>query len=112
MDVEVKQIAEIVEAREKQIEEMARTMCDDCRPYSHGCKQNLCDSVVSSAETLYCAGYRKQGEGEWKVTVLIDTPTMYRTGAPHCSACGKQAHHRTPFCPYCGFKMKGGEPDA
>ncbi len=108
MNDKEKQINEIVEARENLIEEMARVMCDDCRPYSHGCKQNLCDSIVSSAETLYCAGYRKQTEGEWIVTKTergwncAEYPSEYT-----CSICGRTEPRPEPYC-HCGAKMKGG----
>lgn len=103
MDVEVKQIAEIVEAREKQFEEMARAMCDGCRPYSYGCKQNLCDSIVSSAETLYCAGYRKQIEGEWKIVYRNKNATVYE-----CTVCGHLYFATSDYC-VCGARMKEKE---
>lgn len=43
--------------------------------------------------------------GEWKATVLINTPGVFKTGAPHCSECKRTAPHRTAFCPNCGAKM-------
>lgn len=50
---------------EKQIEEMALTMCEGCATYTRGCEHTPCDTVIDSAAYLYNAGYRKQSEGEW-----------------------------------------------
>lgn len=51
---------------EKQIEEMAKVMCDDCASDVAPCRLNkegkLCNDVVQQANALYNAGYRKQ---EW-----------------------------------------------
>ena len=51
--------------KEKQIEEMALTMCEGCATYTRGCEHTPCDTVIDSAAYLYNAGYRKQSEGEW-----------------------------------------------
>ena len=45
--------------------------------------------------------------GEWKATIIENSDKVFRTGAPHCSLCSRQAQHRTPFCPHCGAKMDG-----
>ena len=49
---------------EKQIEEMAKEMCDCCRKAvtNDTCEETLCWGVIQHAEALYNAGYRKQ---EW-----------------------------------------------
>ena len=51
-------------SREKQIEEMAKGMCDCCRKAvtNDTCEETLCCGVIQHAEALYNAGYRKQ---EW-----------------------------------------------
>lgn len=53
-------------SREKQIEEMAKVLCEDCARDVAPCSLNksgrMCDSVREQAEALYEAGYRKQ---EW-----------------------------------------------
>lgn len=94
--------------REKQIEEMARTMCGE---KEHTCEE--CDSsdmceFWTEASVLYEAGYRKQIEGEW--LAYPDDAWM------KCSVCGKeylrsQMPHTVGYCPNpnCGAKMKGGE---
>ena len=49
-------------------------------------------------------GYRKQSEGEW-----IVKGECWKT--LQCSSCGHTTDtifDRTPFCPNCGAKMKGG----
>ena len=97
--------------RERQIEEMAVILTDG------GCTQCNCDEngkfnclPMYNAELLYNAGYRKQGEGEWKILKMGDGEKV-RT----CSVClisqtvnvykGKVMFR---YCPYCGAKMKGG----
>ena len=97
--------------REKQIEEMARTLCGADREclecYVGG---GNCEFWIE-ASVLHNAGYRKQSEGEW-----IDKPTgAYSRMQSWCSACGKhsgiggiESNRHKPFCPNCGAKMKGG----
>ena len=56
------------------------------------------------AKDLYWNGYRKQIEGEWltKGELFMEH---------YCSVCGYSVdylYQRTPFCPNCGAKMKGG----
>ena len=97
-------------SKEKQIEEMAEVMCDDCRPHTPSCERIICDSVIESATAIYNAGYRKQSEAEW-VRVM---------NHKECSKCGYNAPYKkikagyhlqdlAKFCPNCGAKMKGGE---
>lgn len=53
-------------SREKQIEEMAKDMCDCCRAAiiekEYPCQNSVCEGVRKHAEALYNAGYRKQSE--------------------------------------------------
>ena len=55
-----------------------------------------------SAHRVQMAGYRKQVEGEWG----FDCRYGY-----FCTNCGEEAEEdeTTPYCPFCGAKMKGGE---
>lgn len=46
-------------------------------------------------------------KGRWEATILEVSERTFRTGAPHCNLCGKQAHRRTPYCPNCGARMEG-----
>ena len=49
--------------------------------------------------------------GEWKVTVIEKSETVFRTGAPHCNLCKMTATHRYKYCPHCGAKMDGERRD-
>lgn len=91
---------------EKQIEELARAMCDGCPVYN----QIMCHEWYV-AQKIYNAGYRKQIEGEWEeidipVHCEDDVDVVYR-----CSSCGNCSDSETNFCWYCGAKMKGGESE-
>ena len=91
-------------SQEKQIEEMARKMCRNYQPNgncaSDGDPCGLECIYGYCAERIYCAGYRKQSEGEWEVFGLRN---------PKCSLCRKYNIEKSNFCPNCGAKMKGGE---
>ena len=55
---------------------------------------------------FYAAGYRKQSEGEWV--------KHYRSGVTISegyvsSCCDMWNNRKSPCCPNCGAKMKGGE---
>ena len=59
-------------SREKQIEEMAKFVCNACEMgggFDGECALDndykTCHISVETAEALYNAGYRKQSEGEW-----------------------------------------------
>jgi hypothetical protein len=94
-------------SKEKQIEEMAKAICEH---YVNGgcgrCTYCFCDG---DALKLYNAGYRKQSEGEWE-------KVMHHR---ECSKCHYRAPYKkikngyflqdlTAYCPNCGAKMKGG----
>ena len=53
-------------SREKQIEEMARVLCEDCARDVAPCSLNkegrMCNAVMEQAKALYNAGYRKSTE--------------------------------------------------
>ena len=111
-------------SREKQIEEMAKSL-NRCASV---CEDGCSCSEKEHAEALYNAGYRKQSEGEWvkkhrhrggyetvtgvdsigeKHTITLDTRCEYDD--LYCSICGKQAADNfLNYCPNCGAKMKGG----
>ena len=89
---------------EKQIEEMARTLCG----VEQSCAE--CESCYRcefwhECIVLHKAGYRKQSVGEW----IKDAPHWNY----HCNQCGFYPLIEYPilhnFCPNCGAKMKGGE---
>ena len=91
--------------KEKQIEEMARKMCrnykqdgncaSDDEPCGLECIYGYC------AERIYCAGYRKQSEGEW----ISLEPEI---GLFACSLCDHRIlRAECNYCPNCGAKMKG-----
>ena len=104
-------------SEEKQIEEMAKLMCDKCRD-SFGCHYTeICTETLDDAKSIYDKGYRKQRVGEW----VLEHETY---GKMICSNCKEEAPKKTvvdrtytrhilndkkPYCPNCGAKMKGGE---
>ena len=53
-------------SRDKQIEEMARILCEDCAKDPLPCilieTTKMCDSVFEQVEALYNAGYRKASD--------------------------------------------------
>ena len=101
--------------KEKQIEEMARTICEPTANKGNcekcGFKKKC--SKFDDATALYNAGYRKQIEGEW----VDKRAGAYNRMQSWCSACGKhsgiggiESNRHKPFCPNCGasmVKMKG-----
>ena len=94
--------------KEKQIEEMAKFICDldetceECqKSYNEKYAKVPC-WMRDIAENLYNAGYRKQSEGEWK-------PIMTMCNRGECAKCGEIGAMRWKYCPNCGAKMKGGE---
>lgn len=106
-------------SREKQIEEMAKDMCDCCKAVFSDigeCKKHICDEARKYAEALYNAGYRKQSEGAWLNGV---------NNSKVCSMCGKEPLYtksetafattfyrvKSDFCPNCGAKMTRKEDE-
>ena len=100
-------------SREKQIEKMARKMCRNYQPNGN-CVADYdpCDLECVygyCAERIYCAGYRKQSEGEWVLLEECANEGVY------CSVCHKKVYRKeyanqkvmSPYCPNCGAKMKG-----
>ena len=90
----------------KQIEEMARAMC----PFS---KNTLCRECSDEcfykdhAERAYNAGYRKQSEGEWKVT---NNDGFWHYDCPFCDD-GYAQETKLPVSNYCAnFGAKLSEP--
>lgn len=100
-------------SREKQIEEMAKTMVDSDN-------KEVADALsmlfVRLAEALYNAGYRKQvddassattnNEGKWekRVFIIFDSEKVgYK-----CSECNTTWDTPTHYCPNCGTRTKGG----
>lgn len=112
--------------REKQIEEMAKDLCQNefCSTECHArCRlsaNSYCWDVEIIAEKLYNAGYRKQSEGEWIDRYNND----FANPIYMCSVCGKgtllkphinelnnmeMTQALSPYCPNCGAKMSKGE---
>ncbi len=90
-------------SEEKQIEKN----CNECLHFEACCKWTDFPKQIgfpTCRKFAPISGYRKQGEGEWK---LGKSGCMY-----FCSSCGYAAHPREEeewsFCPHCGAKMKGG----
>ena len=103
----------------KQIEEMAKVLCNNCAGKESPCtvakSGAMCKSIQREAEALYNAGYRKQSEGEWFIREY-EYFTCSECGHDHYTGCEytKQAKERLEngeypnYCHNCGAKMKGG----
>ena len=104
----------------KQIEEMARDICE-CFNNDGTCYQDdkLCDCKCDSftdAQYLYEKGYRKQSEGKWILTGTFKSIFPLPVANLHkaCSVCRwsppkySDDYKEYKFCPNCGAKMKGG----
>jgi hypothetical protein len=97
-------------SKEKQIEEMARCICerddgDICTLDSKSCDCKCTSGSI--AELLYDRGYRKQSEGEWIERLDLQ-------GFVCSNGCGEmlteieECETLPKFCPNCGTKMKNG----
>ena len=105
---------------DKQIEEMARTLCGEKEHTCEKCdSDNMCEFWIE-ASTLYSANYRKQSEGE-------NVTKMHPVDEFICEKCGAifrdvplivideddgeeyNYEFAFKFCPKCGMKVKGGE---
>lgn len=94
---------------EKQIEEMARTLCGEKEQSCAECESCYRCEFWHECSVLHHAGYRKQNVGEW----------VRQKGSPEaiCSECGRDVVYQVidnkwafeNFCPNCGSKMKGVE---
>lgn len=78
----------------KQIEELANVMCDDCRAKTPSCERIICDSVVEAATAIYNAGYRKQREGEWVWKKKIEPQAQNRL---YCSNCDEECPSKNNY---------------
>lgn len=66
------------------------------------------DYRLQVAELVYKRGYRKQKEGEWIETQREWDFEPYFYTDYTCSVCGQREQNKSPFCRWCGAKMKGG----
>lgn len=89
----------------EQIKEIARVLCE--KYDTEHCK--VCDHhgrcmVRLESEWIYEAGYRKQSEGEWLHTGMVEEEyaPLYR-----CSVCSGLSY-KASYCPHCGARIKGG----
>ena len=55
----------------KQIEEMAKTICDICRPKTDCANGKICTMAYLEAEGLYKEGFRKKDEILYRIEVEI-----------------------------------------
>ena len=90
--------------KEKQIEEMARVICDGCSV----CNHIMCHEWYT-AQKIYDAGYRKHTEGEWDDSIIGFCNVCMSCGAIVERVAIKNNSGKLNFCPNCGAKMKGGE---
>lgn len=113
--------------KEKQIEEMAKDLCDstmcDLETFNN-CRmpQGNCSRCQRVAKDLYNAGYRKQSEGcEFCGTTLYIKSVRHTMPLLAPITRADELRHEllnltgeiylpleAKFCPVCGAKMKGG----
>ena len=87
----------------KQIQEMARILAEDCEQKSpRDCMNAECADC--RAKAAYKAGYRKVERGEWKI--VIGSNGKEKMVCTNCRHQQDLASTYT-FCPNCGSKMKG-----
>lgn len=86
--------------------------CNLCDAY--GSLELSCEEYLSyrrMASVLYAAGYRKQSEAKWVSEIVKRCDWKGREQSYYqpnsCSNCHESVTSRTPFCPFCGKKMKG-----
>lgn len=104
---------------EKQIEEMALELCrprNIVKMIHHrtcgNCDTSSCD-IYELCVDLYNAGYRKQSESEWVLTLRTDLDYYSKCIVATCKKCGAEVWHKgkaklKKYCSECGSKMKGG----
>lgn len=96
---------------DKQIEEMAKVIDEFTDPLSVRDIHKV-EFSEQFAEHLYNADYRKQSVGEWGSKHHMSRSQRGRYISYNtytCNVCGKaNGRRKTPFCPYCGARMKGG----
>ena len=92
----------------KQIEEMAKVIKSSLDGLGCG-NFNFTGEEISTmfAKDLYNAGYRKQSEMEWLFDDGMDRYCS-NCGANALTSCFEYKQICTPYCPFCGAKMKGG----
>lgn len=91
--------------KDNQIEEMANDIWASCPTPD----MNIGEATYT-AEKLYNAGYRKQIEAKWIEHLHFNFEGGYSGSHYECSNCHyDDCYEETPYCPYCGAKMKGGK---
>ena len=109
----------------KEQEEMMNIICDawqeckegnckECPDRPHKYMRVMACTALKYTRWILENGYKKQTEGHWMTYHRTNggrsqrgRTIIYKTFT--CDACGKSnGRRKTPFCPYCGAKMKGG----
>lgn len=96
-------------SEEKRIEELAWDLCDIPRHPSikscDECGNKHCHAIYYAKRAIN-KGYRKQIEGEWvKERREWDMPPFFYVDYT-CSACQQREQNKSPYCRWCGAKMK------
>ena len=92
--------------KEKQIEEMARDVCNSIVWDQDGYATVEC---LATAKRLRLKGYCKQSEGEWIEQVRVSKEGKPLLNHYKCNLCGVYLATQANYCPNCGAKMKGGK---
>lgn len=100
--------------KEKQIEEMADTMCgshsDYCERDGFPCEQGCRNGYLRAARRMYDAGYRKLEEHEWEEVAIVRSGEIVKR-CYECPVCSAWCDTKEPLCPACCAKMSGGDGD-
>lgn len=92
--------------KEKQIEEIKKTLIKTCKKARTTQEDYLQDRY---AEALYNAGYRKVKHGEWNVNG--DITECSNCHKEYVTARGMLQLKEFEHCPLCGAKMDGGNAE-
>ena len=97
--------------KQQKIVEMAKDICRHQNVCTDVCKPISARDALRCAERAVEAGYVKQKEGEWRSELRErcdwrgKKQLYYQPNS--CSVCHEAVVERTPFCPYCGARMRG-----
>ena len=91
-------------SKEKRIEDMREKIRTEISKAVEGGLVTWTEFADWLTEALYNEGYRKQSEGEW----ITEGDELRNTTCSVCNYWVETPYGKTPYCPNCGAKMKGG----
>lgn len=97
---------------DKQIEELARDLCDICRSkFDDECSKDLCVNVQLHAKEICDRGWQRPKHGTWQRRYRYSAIWHFRCSECQMTSARSQKEHPTyRICPHCGAQMEiGGE---